>query len=73
MSEFLTPAQLVDRWNKAVTTGTLSNWRSQGVGPAFSKFGRSIRYPIAAVQAYEAANSIAPAVNDNNDTRRKTA
>lgn len=53
----LTPAQLVDRWNNAVTTGTLSNWRSKGRGPSFVKIGKSVRYPLAAVQAYEAGNT----------------
>jgi hypothetical protein len=47
--------QLVTRWQGAVTTGTLSNWRSQGRGPTFVKIGRSIRYPLASLQAYEAA------------------
>lgn len=55
-TENLTPAELVKRWNNAVTVGTLSNWRSQGRGPAFVKFGRSIRYPLSGVQAYEAEN-----------------
>lgn len=59
--DYLTPSQLVTRWNDAVTTGTLSNWRSQGRGPSFVKFGRSVRYPLAAVQAHEAANTHAKA------------
>jgi len=50
---YLTPAQLVARWNNAVTTGTLSNWRSQGRGPKFVKFGRNVRYPLDGVIAYE--------------------
>lgn len=60
-SENLTPAQLVDRWNGAVTTGTLSNWRSKGIGPSFVKFGRSIRYPLQSVLAYEAGRTKAVA------------
>ena len=61
-AEYLTPSQLVARWNNAVTTGTLSNWRSQKRGPEFVKFGRSIRYSLAAVLQYEAGNTH---VNDN--------
>lgn len=53
-AQYLTPAQLVTRWNNAVTTGTLSNWRSKGIGPSFTKFGRTVRYPLESVQAYEA-------------------
>lgn len=66
--DYLTPAQLVARWNGAVTTGTLSNWRNQKRGPAFMKFGRSVRYPMSGVVAYEAA-----ATNDNSDAEKKTA
>ncbi|HKY46165.1 MAG TPA: hypothetical protein VJM50_23945 [Pyrinomonadaceae bacterium] len=62
---YLTPAQLQARWENAVTTGTLSNWRSQGRGPSFVKFGRSVRYPIQAVIDYEAANHHGQPANDN--------
>lgn len=62
----LTAAQLVARWNNAVTTGTLSNWRSKGRGPAFVKFGKVVRYPIASVLAYEAGNTHA---NDNEESK----
>ena len=55
MCEYLTPAQLVARWNDAVCVGTLSNWRHKGEGPRYVKFGRSVRYPVAAVLEYEAA------------------
>lgn len=55
-AEYLTPAQLVLRWDGAVTTGTLANWRSKGEGPAYSKFGSRVRYPIAKVMVWEAAN-----------------
>jgi hypothetical protein len=64
-SEYLTPAQLVSRWNNAITTGTLSNWRSQERGPAFVKFGRSVRYPISAVVIYEQSNTHTHPDNDN--------
>lgn len=60
-SDYLTPSQLVARWGKAVTTGTLSNWRSQGKGPAYVKPGRSVRSTLAAVTEYEAGNTNAKA------------
>lgn len=57
MSEqFLTADELVQRWNGAVNTGTLANWRSKKKGPAFTKFGANVRYPLAAVIEYERAN-----------------
>lgn len=63
---FLTPDELVERWNGAVTRGTLANWRSQGKGPAFVTFGNRVRYMLVDVSAYEAANK--RAANDNNPT-----
>lgn len=62
-STYLTPQELVQRWNGAVTTGTLANWRNQGKGPAYTKFGSRVRYKLEAVEAYEAKNMIG--ANDN--------
>lgn len=61
----LTPAQLVQRWNGAVSIGTLSNWRAQGKGPAYLKFGRSVRYPLRAVELWERQNMHLVGANDN--------
>jgi hypothetical protein len=47
----LTPKETAARLR--CTTGTLSNWRVQGVGPKFIKVGRKVLYPTAQVAAYE--------------------
>lgn len=52
--EHLTPDQLAARWHKSA--GTLSNWRAQGKGPAYIKLGRTILYPVPAVQEFERAH-----------------
>lgn len=70
---FLTPAELVQRWDDAVTTGTLANWRSKGQGPAFQKFGSRVRYTLAAVEAYERANQVGGAANDNDKAGKAAA
>jgi len=53
----LTPEQIVELAGytpeqvselTGLSLGTLSNWRSQGRGPAYRKLGRAIRYPAAA-------------------------
>ena len=51
-----TAPQVVTRWNGAYSAGTLANWRTekQGRGPAYIKVGRSILYPIDAVELFEA-------------------
>ena len=36
-----------------MVTGTLANWRVQGIGPRFVKFGKKVLYPRAEVVAYE--------------------
>jgi hypothetical protein len=50
----LTPEQLVERWQGAVSLATLATWRSRGGGPSFIKVGRQPLYPLADVEAYEA-------------------
>lgn len=55
-AEFLTPVQLAKRWAGVVTTGTLANWRSKGVGPSFTKLRGRVAYPLAAIREYEAQN-----------------
>lgn len=64
-STYLTPQELVQRWNGAVTTGTLANWRNKGKGPAYTKFGSRVRYKLDAVISYETKNIVG--ANDNDD------
>ena len=60
---FLTPRQLTDRWRGAITTGTLANWRSKGLGPNYVKLGGRVVYQLDQVEAWEAQNM--RAANDN--------
>jgi len=39
---------------------TLAQWRWQGVGPAFVKVGRLVRYRRSDVDAWLAANEVQP-------------
>jgi hypothetical protein len=57
--QYLTPEQLVKRWEDRITKGTLSNWRARKPhrGPVFTKVGGRVLYSLASVQAYEAANT----------------
>lgn len=58
---FLTATDLAGRWNGAFTTGTLANWRSKKVGPAFIKLRGRVLYPLDKVEAWEISNL----ANDN--------
>ena len=49
---FLSPHQLAERWQ--VTRDVLARMRMGGRGPAWVKIGGAVRYPVAAVIAYEA-------------------
>jgi len=51
---FLTEAEVVDRYRGAIARGTLRNWRAQRRGPPFVKVGKSVLYPLRALEAWEA-------------------
>lgn len=36
-----------------VTVGTLANWRSAGIGPAYLKIGSRVMYPLAQIEQFE--------------------
>jgi excisionase family DNA binding protein len=46
----LTPAELGDYLG--VPLGTLANWRYQGRGPAYVRFGRHVRYRATDIAAW---------------------
>lgn len=50
----LTTRDLADRWNTTETT--LRTKRARRVGPPFVKIGKSVRYRLADIEAFEAAN-----------------
>ena len=39
---------------------TLRNWRYQGIGPAYLKLGRCVRYQIEDIEAYKRKKRINP-------------
>lgn len=53
LKKYLTPSELSERWEGAVVTGTLANWRSKGCGPRYRKFGSRVRYLIADIEEWE--------------------
>ena len=54
--KYLTPTELVERWDGAIGKGTLANWRAQGRGPGYVKIGGRVLYPVEAVAEYEQQN-----------------
>ncbi|MDX7949941.1 DNA-binding protein [Lichenihabitans sp. Uapishka_5] len=53
---FLTDVELAQRWG--ISPKTLRNNRVLGVGVPFVRLGRAVRYAMATVVAYEAANTV---------------
>lgn len=47
----LTPKELATRWHMSHLT--LKDYRTDGNGPRYIKFGRKILYPMSEVEAFE--------------------
>ena len=56
-SEFLTPPQLLQRWNHTVSAATLATWRSRGCGPPFVKIGGKVLYRVTDIETWENKNT----------------
>jgi hypothetical protein len=57
-AEYLTPKAVLARWNRAVTMGTLRNWRWNGRGPAWTRIGSKVIYPIATLIEWERLHTV---------------
>lgn len=53
MGKYITPQQLVARWEGMIREKTLANWRSTGEGPRYTKIGGRVVYSEVAVEEYE--------------------
>ena len=51
-----TETQLARRWNKSVKTLQADRWK--GTGVSFLKLGRSVRYRLADIVAYESSHVV---------------
>lgn len=60
---FLTPEELVDRYERKVTVRTLANWRSAGVSPPYTKVGGRIVYPLDALIKWEQSRTVTGTAN----------
>ena len=56
---FLTADEVSERYRGEISVGTLRNWRSMRVGPAFVKIGKAILYPIDQLDAWDEKNLVA--------------
>lgn len=54
---YLSPAQLVERYNGNISLRNLERMRAIGVGPRWLKFQRKCMYSLRDVEAWEAENT----------------
>jgi hypothetical protein len=57
--KYLTPEEVAERYRGEISVGTLRNWRSMRVGPAFIKIGKAVLYPVAELDAWDEQNRVA--------------
>ena len=55
---FLTVKEVAERYRGEVSVGTLRNWRSMKIGPAFVKIGKAVLYPVDALDAWDQKNLV---------------
>ena len=58
IDKYLTPEEVVIRYRGEMSVGTLRNWRSMRIGPPYIKFGRSILYPVYALDEWDRQNLV---------------
>lgn len=61
---YLTPEEVTERYRGTISVGTLRNWRSMRIGPAFVKVGKSVlwrgkRRPASATYTFLCKDSVA--------------
>jgi hypothetical protein len=57
-TRFLTAEEVSERYRGEVSVGTLRNWRAQRVGPPFIKIGKSVLYPVEALDEWDRKNLV---------------
>jgi hypothetical protein len=57
-AQYLTPAELIERYKKTITIRTLANWRSIGEGPKYTKIGGRVLYPMDGVTSWETSRTL---------------
>lgn len=60
---YLTPEEVAERYRGTVSVETLRNWRSLRIGPTFVKIGKSVLYPLSALDLWDQKNMVECATN----------
>lgn len=57
MAQYLSAAELSERWSGQISTKTLANWRSLGRGPQWRRYCGRVLYYLEAIVAFEEAST----------------
>ncbi|MBU6464585.1 MAG: helix-turn-helix domain-containing protein [Bradyrhizobium sp.] len=57
-NKYLTTEEVAERYRGEISVGTLRNWRAQRVGPPFVKIGKSVLYPVQALDDWDKKNLV---------------
>jgi hypothetical protein len=55
---YMTPQQVSEHFGGTISVRTLANWRSQQVGPAYTKVGGRVLYPTASIAEWEQKRTV---------------
>ncbi len=58
LKEYLTPEEVVNRYQGQISVRTLANWRSSGVSPPFVKIGGRILYRMNDLLEWERKRTV---------------
>jgi hypothetical protein len=56
--KFLTTEEVSSRYRGEISVGTLRNWRSMRIGPAYVKVGKSVLYPVHELEVWDQKNIV---------------
>lgn len=56
--KYLTPEEVAERYRSTISVGTLRNWRSMRIGPAYVKVGKSVLYPVDELEMWDQKNIV---------------
>lgn len=56
--KYFTPEEVTERYRGTISLGTLRNWRSMRIGPAFVKVGKAVLYPTSELDVWDQKNAV---------------
>ncbi|TPI31493.1 helix-turn-helix domain-containing protein [Mesorhizobium sp. B3-1-6] len=57
--KYLTAEEVSERYRGSISVGTLRNWRTMRIGPAYIKIGKAVLYPIEELEMWDQKNTVA--------------